>query len=185
MEIQIVGKHTQITDKVRDYAEKKIARLERYLPRVTRAQVELSMEDTRAASDRAVVQATLNYGGAVLRAQHRSSDLLQSIDAVSDALHRQATRFKARLYRSEQRRRKPAAELAPPPVAELETEGEPARVVRRKRFPMKPMTAEEALDEMELLGHSFFLFLNSETRQYNVAYKRQAGDYGLIEPEAL
>lgn len=185
MEIQLVGRHPQLTDRVREYATKKIAKLERYLPAVTRAKVELSYEDTKSAADRALVQVTLNCNGTLLRAQERSPDFLTAIDAVSDALHRQLGRYKARLYRSEQRRRKPTAVEEPGPVVEEAAEEEPARIVRRKRFPMKPMPPEEAIDEMERLGHDFFLFMNSETGQYNVVYRREGGDYGLIEPEAL
>ncbi len=182
MEIQVVSRHPQVTEQVRAYAEKKIARLERYLPIARAAQIELSLEKTRSAADRALVQVTLSCNGAVLRAQDRSADFLTSIDAVSGALRRQIDRYKARVYRSSQRppksARGPQPSLAP-------AEEPPSQVVRSKRFPMKPMTAEDAVHEMELLGHDFFLFMNSETRQHNVVYRRSAGGYGLIEPEAL
>lgn len=185
MEMQVVVRSPEIPEKVREYAEKKLARLEHYLSLVNRAQVELSLEKTRSATDRALVQVTLNCNGSILRAQQRSADFFTSIDSAREVLYKQLKRYKAKLYRSENRPRKgfaPAATTAPEEPIE---ESEKARIVRRKRFAMKPMTPEEAIDEMALLGHDFFLFLNSETQQYNVVYRRSAGDYGLIEPEAL
>ncbi|MEE9284123.1 MAG: ribosome-associated translation inhibitor RaiA [Dehalococcoidia bacterium] len=181
MEIHLVSRNLEVQQNVRDYVQKKIAKLERYFPQASSAQVELSLENTRSAGDRAVVQVTLNCNGTLLRAQDRSADLFASIDTVSNALHRQLERYKAKLYRSENRRRKAAESLAPPTVEDEES----VRVVRRKQFPMKPMAPEEAIDEMELLGHDFFLFMNTETQQFNVVYRRSAGDYGVIEPEAL
>ena len=184
MEIHLVSRHADIGEKVREYAHEKIARLERYLTQASSAQVELSLEKTRSAADRAVVQVTLNCNGTMLRAQDRSADFLTSIDTVSSALHRQLDRYKAKLYRSEHRRKKATESLAPP-VEDEEDEEQPVRVVRRKRFAMKPMAPEDAIEEMEFLGHNFFLFMNSDTQEYNVVYRRSTDDYGLIEPEAL
>lgn len=181
MDIQIAGKHFHIPERLHDYAEEKVSKLDRYLPKAQLARVELRREQTKSASDRCIVEVTINGSGVVLRAQERSSDHYTAIDSAADALRRQARRFKTRV--SKRRSGGKAAEVLAP---ELSIDEEPVgAVVRRKRFEMKPMPAEDAIDEMELLGHSFFLFINEETGTHNVVYRRAGGDYGLIEPEAL
>ncbi|MBI3744290.1 MAG: ribosome-associated translation inhibitor RaiA [Chloroflexi bacterium] len=182
MDIQLLTRNPGIANDVRDYAEKKVTKLERYLPAAARAKIELTFEKTRSVADRAIVQVTLSSNGSMLRAQHRSSDFRTSTDAVVHALERQAQRFKARLYRSEQRHpKKPAEVLGPEPAVEPES----GVLVRRKRYAMKPMIADEAIAEMLMLGHDFYMFMNAETREYAVVYRRSAGDFGLIEPEPL
>ena len=180
MDITFVGKHTSVPQNVRDYATEKIERLERHIPKATAAQVELVLEKTKSADHRAVVQVTINANGSVIRAQRRSSDFNQAIDAVFDSLQRQGARYKDRLYRRNERRSKATEVLAPEPA---QAPADP--IVRRKLFAMKPMNEEDAIEEMEAVGHTFYLFKNAETRQYNVIYKRESGDYGLIEPDEL
>ncbi len=181
MELHFVGKKMDVPQRVQEYAEEKLSKLERYAPMISGGQVELSIEQTRSAQDRTIVQVTLNINGTVLRAQERAAEFHIAIDRVAHTLESQARRYKAKHYRSEQRRGSKVSEaLAEPPTLE-----EPARVVRRKQFEMKPMEPEDAIDEMELLGHDFFLFQNSATQTFNVVYRRSGGDYGLIEPEAL
>ena len=138
--------------------------------------------DEKAAKDRAVVQVTLNCNGTLLRGQERAVDHFKAVDSVAGVLQRQTQRLKAKLYRAEQRGLKASEQLAPP----LSMEEEPlGQVVRKKRFVMQSMSPEEAILEMELVGHGFFMFLNSKTQEHNVVYRRSGGDYGLIEPEAL
>ena len=180
MELHFVGKKIDVPQRVQEYAEQKLSKLERYVPAISGAQVELSLEQTRSAQDRTVVQVTLNINGTILRAQERAAEFHLAIDRVTRSLESQAKRFKAKHCRSEQRRGGKISEaLAEPPTTD-----EPARVVRRKQFAMKPMEPEDAIDEMELLGHDFFLFQNAATQTFNVVYRRSGGDYGLIEPEA-
>ena len=149
---------------------------------ITSAQIEISQEKTKSARDRAIVQVTLNCDGRVLRGQERAADHFSATDAVADVLQRQARKHKTKLQRKGHRAVKAGESFAPEPTIEEEP---PGTIVRTKRFPMKPMTADEAVDELELLGHGFFMFLNSETQEHNVVYRRKGGDYGLIEPDAL
>ncbi|MSQ26072.1 MAG: ribosome-associated translation inhibitor RaiA [Dehalococcoidia bacterium] len=183
MELRFAAKHTTISDGVRRYAEDKIGRLERYLPVVNTASVEFTLEKTRAAGDRVVIQVTLNCNGHVLRTQHRAAEFQTAIDLAADSLHRQAPRFKAKAQRSALRR---PARGAVSQVSEASAPAEDAEaeaLLRRKQFAIKDMTPEAAAEEMDLLGHSFYMFKNAKSQVYNVVYRRSAGGYGLIEPQ--
>lgn len=183
MELHFVAKHTIISDGERQYAQEKIGRLERYLPVVNTANVEFTLEKTRAAGDRAVIQVTLNCNGHMLRTQHRAADFQTAIDLAEDSLHRQAPRFKAKAQRSALRRPArgavPQVSEASAPVEDAEAEA----LLRRKQFTIKDMTPEAAAEEMDLMGHNFYLFKNAKSQIYNVVYRRSAGGYGLIEPQ--
>lgn len=187
MNIRIVGKDVEITEWLEQYIEKKIGKLDRYLPRAQEALVELRHEATKSADQRNVVEITLyDSKGAVLRGEERSSDLFAAIDAVVDTMYRQISRYKGR---RQARYRHANAEEEVWAVSELEevTEGEEEapRIVRVKRFAMAPMTPEEAIEQMELLGHSFFVFYNPDEGNINVVYRRKDGNYGLIIPELI
>lgn len=176
MELSINGRNIEISDWLRQYVEKRIGKLDRYLPTITEARVELSVEDTKSAGQVQIAQVTLRTDGHILRGEERSSDIFASIDAVLDKMYRQIIRYKEKRYRRGRRR----GEM--PPLEGYEEE--PGRqIVKRKRFSMHPMDEEEAIEQMELLGHDFFVFYNAETGEVNVLYRRQDGDYGLIEPE--
>lgn len=182
MQLIVKGKNTEVPEAVRRYAERKIGRLSRYLNNATEAVVELSQENTRGSNQRQVVQVTITATNAVLRGEERAADLFTAIDAAANTMKRQAERYKSKLYHLHQRRR--AAPAPGPEEVSLPSEPSPPdRVVRMKRFAIKPMTTEEAREQMELLGHDFFFFRSAETGQYNVIYRRHDGDYGLIEPE--
>ena len=149
--------------------------------------MELREENTRSASDRAVAQVTLRSRRTILRAEERTGDMFASIDAVSDKLERRIRRFKGKRARNHKRAVAEAntLEASVSPVAALieeEETPEEAAIVRRKRFEVYPMDPMEAVEQMELLGHDFFVFLNGETGQINVLYRRRDGTYGLIEP---
>ena len=185
MNLIIQTHNVELTDWLRQYVEKKIGRLERYLPDIDEARVELREESTRSASDRAVAQVTLRSRRTILRAEERTGDMFASIDAVSDKLERRIRRFKGKRARNHKRAIAEAnvIEEAFAPTAEMIEEEVPeAEIVRRKRFEVYPMDPLEAVEQMELLGHDFFVFLNAETGQINVLYRRRSGDYGLIEP---
>ncbi len=188
MNLIIQTHNVELTDWLRQYVEKKIGRLERYLPDIDEARVELREENTRSASDRAVAQVTLRSRRTILRAEERTGDMFASIDAVSDKLERRIRRFKGKRARNHKRAVAEAnsLEASTSPVAELIEEEEEipdeAAIVRRKRFEVYPMDPMEAVEQMELLGHDFFVFLNGETGQINVLYRRRDGTYGLIEP---
>ena len=146
-----------------------------------------------------MVQVTLDVHGTVLRGEHRAASTTAAINSVAEALDRRVKRYKSQAYRSERARRMiplgaqqaeqiEAEDLVPSDV-DTQPEGDadggslPVGVlVRVKRFDMKPMTVEEAAFQMQLLGHTFFMFLDSESEQYNLLYQRDDGDYGLIQP---
>ncbi|HAL61111.1 MAG TPA: ribosome-associated translation inhibitor RaiA [Chloroflexi bacterium] len=174
MNIIITGKNMEIGDVLRNYVEKKVTKLNRYLPTASEARVELAVEGTKDAEHSQVAQITLRSNGTILRSEERSSDIFASVDAALDKIHRQIIRYKEKRYR---RGRGPEKES---PLLEEE---ETPHIVRTKRFPVRPMDEEEAIEQMELLGHDFFVFFNASTGQVNVLYRRQDGNYGLIEPE--
>jgi putative sigma-54 modulation protein len=181
MDVTIKGKGVEVTDRLQDYVQKKMGKLDRYLPSITEIWVELSVEGTKAAQDRQVCQVTVRANGAILRAEERSDDIFGSIDTVLDKMYRQIARFKGK---RRNRWRGAAAPAEPLPVdLEEEFEEEPSNIVRFKRFRMTPMSPEEAIEQMELLGHDFFVFYNADEGQINVLYRRKEGNYGVIQPE--
>jgi putative sigma-54 modulation protein len=176
MQLIIKAKNIKVTEWLHDYVEAKIGKLDRYLPSISEARVELSTEKVKSAQDRQVVQVTLRSNGTILRAEERTDDIFASIDAVSDKIHRQIARYKGK-----RRARGRRLRGEPLPIEEMEEEAH--RIVRVKQFSMIPMTQDEAIEQMELLGHDFFVFFNSEVEGINVLYRRKDGDYGLIQPE--
>ena len=177
MQLMIQGKNIEVTDRLQEYIDKKVGKLDRYLPTITEARMELSVEGAKSAKDRQVAQLTLWSKGTLLRAEERTADMFTSIDAVVDKMYRQIVRYKGKRYG----RGRGTGE--PPPVEEFEEEEELPRIVRTKRFQVSPMDEEEAVEQMELLGHDFFVFFNVNTNEVNVIYRRKDGNYGLIEPE--
>jgi putative sigma-54 modulation protein len=185
MQISITGKNLEITESLRKYVEKKIGRLDRYLPNnILEGRVELTVESTRAAKDSQVAQVTLRTKQTVLRAEESSADMFASIDAVFEKMQRQIDRFKGKRW---SRRIEPAEASAAPEaavaVAEEEADENRHTISRVKRFPMTPMDEDEAVEQMELLGHDFYVFFNGNQSQVNVIYRRKNGGYGLIQPE--
>jgi putative sigma-54 modulation protein len=181
MQLSITGKNLEVTNALREYVEKKIGRLDRYLPNISDARVELSVESTRAAKDSQVAQVTVHTKRALLRAQEASADMFASIDTVFEKMQRQVDRYKGKRWA---KRGAEEEALAPAPVEEeVPASEESSRITRIKRFQMVPMDEEEAIDQMELLGHDFFVFFNINQNQINVVYRRSTGDYGLIVPE--
>jgi putative sigma-54 modulation protein len=183
MELVIKGKNMEVEKAAQDYIASKLNKLERHLPDIGEVKVELVQEMTKSAENRFVVQVTINSHGTLLRGEERAANIYAAVDIVVDVLNRQIERFKDRLYRSRRRitpfRREEAAEE----LQEEKAEGRESRIVKVKRFPVKPMTPEEAVDQMELLSHDFFIFFNPETDRFSVIYRRGDGYYGLIEPE--
>ncbi len=182
MELTITGKNLEINDTIRNYVEKKIGRLDRYLPNILDGRVELTVDEgARAAGDRQIAQVTLRTKKIILRAEEASADIFASIDAVFEKMQRQVDRYKGKRWA----KRGEAAEAAPEltEAVEEETAEEPVSVARVKRFRMVPMDEEEAIEQMELLGHDFYVFYNVNQSQVNVIYRRRNGEYGLIVPE--
>ncbi len=177
MQLIVSGKNLEVSDWLKEYCEKKIGKLDRYLPTLSEARVELGLEKTKDASKSQVVQVTLRNNGTILRGEERSSDFTAAIDAVSEKLTKQIDRYKGKRHRA---RALSDREPEPEPVEEVE----PApRIVRTKRFRTPPISEEEAIEQMELVGHNFFVFFNRDRGAINVLYRRNDGNYGVIEPE--
>jgi putative sigma-54 modulation protein len=180
MELQIVAKNSvEVSETLQAYVEKKVGKLGRYLPTLDEGKVEISREGTKLPEQRFTVQVTLVSRGVLIRAQEKSKDIRTAIDKVVDVLSKRIERYKGKLYdkgRGVSFTRQGAA------IEAEETEA-PKRVVKTKRFLVKPMSVDEAINQMELLGHDFFLFIDADTERINLLYRRENGDYGLIEPE--
>jgi putative sigma-54 modulation protein len=149
----------------------------RYLPSIDGGKVEISREGARQPDQRFVVQATLNSNGMVIRAQEKADDIRTAVDRVVDALTNRVARYKGKRFE----KGKDTVRTMEPAAAggEAATRG---RIVKTKQFTVKPMPVDEAAEQMELLGHDFFLFVNSDSGKANLLYRRKDGDYGLIEP---
>ena len=186
MEILIKGRNIPVTEALERYAREKVKRVARFFDEersVSRAEVELMHERNRAVSEPEVAEATLFINGSVLKASDASEDMYASIDRMSDKLERQVKRLRGRQIDRWQGQLKNTAEggVAQPFVVEDEEELE-ARIVRTKQFQMKPMSEEEAVLQLELLDHDFYVFTSADTGDINVVYRRRDGNYGLIEP---
>ncbi len=180
--VTIQGRDFSVSPKLQEYVEKKVGKLDRYLPAVQEARVDLAeAKSARSAVDRFVAQLTVPIRGAVLRAEERQDDIYAAVDAVLDKMHRQIERYKGKHTRG----RGSGAGAETVVESEEEMVLEPSDVVvRRKRFVLTPMNEAEAIEQMQMLSHDqFFVFYNAETNRINVLYRRKAGDFGLIDPE--
>jgi putative sigma-54 modulation protein len=181
MRLQVKGRNVEVSDSIREYAEAKLAKLEKLVKDPTRVEVELAVEKNPSIAANHVAEATVFTKGPTLRARESSADMKASIDQLVDKLERQVKRYR------EKRRRGRPPHGAPPvegagPMIPTDSEAE-SMIVKTKQFAIKPMTAEEAVLQLDLIGHDFFVFKNAETEQINVVYRRRDGNYGLIEPE--
>lgn len=186
LHVIVQGKHIAVTPALREYAEEKLGRIARYFDHVQEAQVVLSVERRRGDVGRAqVVEVTVRGDGVLLRGEEASADMYASIDLVVEKLKKQIARYRSRFIdrrRLEESRKKTRALVAADRA--LRAGPREPQIVRTKRFAMKPMTAEDAALQMELLGHDFFVFRNASSLEVNVVYKRADGNYGVIEPGA-
>ncbi len=174
MNLVISGKNLDITEGLRSAIEEKIGKLERYFTDTTEVHVTLSTEKNRQK-----IEITIPMKGSIIRAEEVSSDMYVSIDLVEEVIERQLRKYKNKLIDKEQN----AAHLSQSFIEADDYEDEDIQIIRSKKFAMKPMDPEEACVQMELIGHNFFVFRNSETDEVNVVYKRKGNTYGLIEPE--
>ena len=186
MDLIIHGRNVDITDWIEEYVDKKVGKMERYLPSANEARVELSHNETRDASDRYTSQITIWTNGQILRAEESTSDIFASIDASADKMYRQIRRFKGRYHT---RRRASAAasaeaeaEFLATMTQDIEEEEEEATIIRRKEFLLQPMNEEEAMEQMLLLGHDFFVYFDPDANGVNVLYRRRDGQFGLLQP---
>jgi putative sigma-54 modulation protein len=179
----VKGKNIDVPGPVRQYAERKMRRLERLLDDRSDAVVELSSEQHRSSADSQIAEVTLTVDGQILRSHASGPTYQASLDMVVDRIERQAVdaREKPRSkVRPEETMAERLADEEPESVDESEMPT--SRIVKTKRFAIEPMFEEDALERMEELGHQFFIFVNAETEKLGVLYKMPSGDYGLIEP---
>jgi ribosome hibernation promoting factor len=180
MQFHVKGRNLEVSDAMRSYAEQKLAKLERQLqdPRI---ELELAVERNPSIAANHVAEATIWTKGPVLRAREASSDMRASIDQLVEKLERQVTRYRTQ---GRSRRRRAARANGPTPEAMpvIADEEEPM-IVKTKQFPVKPMTPDEAVLQLELIGHDFFVFRNADSGELNVVYRRRDRNYGLIEPQ--
>ncbi len=188
--VHIHARDTNISNSLREYIEKKVGKLDRFLPSLTEARMDVAEARTaRSAADRQVAQLTVQMRGTVLRAEETSDDMFAAVDAVLDKMERQIKRYKGKrwLNRGPGLGTEALGAAAAEEMAEAVEgdEGEAAGVIaRRKRFQVAPMNEVEALEQMQLVGHNnFFVFYNADTNRINVLYRRKDGSFGLIEPE--
>ncbi len=174
MKMIISGKNIDVTPGLRSAVEAKLGKLERYFTADTEIYVTLSVE-----KDRQKIEVTIPMKGNIIRSEQTSSDMYVSIDLVEEIIERQLRRYKTKLIAQQQA----AASFQPDYLEGDEEEAEEVKIVRTKKFDIKPMYPEDACVQMELLGHSFYVFCNAETDQVNVVYRRKGNTYGLIEPE--
>ncbi|MBO8157626.1 MAG: ribosome-associated translation inhibitor RaiA [Bacillaceae bacterium] len=184
MNYNIRGENIEVTEAIRDYVEKKVGKLERYFDTTPTSDVHVNL---RVYNDEQRIEVTIPMTNLLLRAEESHTDLYAAIDLVVDKLERQIRKYKTKVNRKF--RQKGAPKYA---FAEMEKEAKKLReddddnieIVKTKRFNLKPMDSEEAVLQMDLLGHNFFVFTNSETGDTNVVYRRKDGRYGLIEPNS-
>ncbi len=173
MQLTVTGRNLEVTDSLRAYAEEKLRRLTKYLENIVTVHVVLSVEKHRQ-----ITEVTLRVRDLTIRAEESTEDLYSSIDLVMEKLERQILRYKERIVHHMARvggRGEREAVVA--------GGGEAPRVVKTKRFAVKPAEVDEAILQMDLLGHAFYVFRNASTDEVNVVYRRRDGNYGLIEPE--
>ncbi len=188
MDLKIHARNVELTDRLREHVERKVSKLDRYLPNIREVRVDLAIERHKQL-ERCIAQLTLwDTRGTILRAEEkRQSDIYAALDMSLDKMYRQIRRYKGK-RRRRGGRSADAEFMALEPLpgnieAEEDIEEEKTAIVRRKRVELIPMSEEEAIDQMELLGHTFFVFFNAETAKIGVLYRREDGNYGVLEPE--
>ncbi len=184
--LEIVGRDFEVTDRIQEYVDKKVAKLDRHLSMIDEIRVELAhVKSARSAIDRYVAQMTVRGKALLLRSEERSDDVRMAIDVALEKLLRQTARYKGKKFHG-RGDGKSAAEVVPVEDALEYVEEEAPVIARRKKFDLTPMDEMEAIEQMKLLGHdNFFIFFNAQTGKLNVLYRRRDDTYGLIEPNVI
>ncbi|MCR4945203.1 MAG: ribosome-associated translation inhibitor RaiA [Clostridium sp.] len=176
MKVTVVAKNIQLTPALKESVEKKISKLDRYFEPNIEARATLSVQKNRQ-----IVEVTIPFNGVILRGEESTEDMYKSIDLVEDKLERQIRKQKTKLAKRNSGGSLRYSSFNPKEVDESLEEDK--KVVKTKSFNVKPMSSEEAILQMELLGHNFFVYQDADTNRVSVMYKRKDGDYGLIEPD--
>lgn len=175
MKFIIVGRNIEVTPGLRAAVEEKIGKLDKYFNPDTEVHVTLSVE-----KERQKIEVTIPVKGSIIRSEQVSNDMYVSIDLVEEVIERQLKKYRTKLVTKQQNA---SAVFKQEFLDGVADEDEEIKIIRTKKFSMKPMYPEDACVQMELLGHDFFVFINAETEDVNVVYKRKGNTYGLIEPE--
>lgn len=188
MELKIHARNVDVTGRLQEHVERKVSKLDRYLPNIQEVRVDLAIEHRKQGQDQCIAQLTLrNTRGVILRAEDkRQPDIYAALDVALDKMYRQIERYKGkRKRRGGDRYAETGFETVEPvPLDEaFEEEEDKLAIVRRKHVNLIPMSEEEAIDQMELLGHNFFIFYNAENAKIGVLYRREDGNYGVLEPD--
>jgi putative sigma-54 modulation protein len=194
MEIEILGDDFRVSEPLTNYVQKKLEKLDRYLPNIMDVRVELGREHTRRGEDFAVAQITIRHRrGAILRAQEKvAGEIELAINLAVDKMYRQIQRFKGKRVRKGRERYSATIEELgiAEAIPEVEVDGDvqeqalaEPEIIRRKNVGITAMDEDEAIEQMELLGHTFFVFFNQATGNVNVVYKRRSGGYGVLNPQ--
>jgi len=182
MKYNVRGENIEVTPAIREYVEKKISKLERYFTEAPDAKVNVNLRFNQDKSSK--VEVTIPLPQLVLRAEETNVDMYAAIDLITDKLERQIRKHKTKVNRKFREKGEPSFTFVATESPEaLDYEEEDLELVRTKRFDLKPMDSEEAILQMNMLGHSFYVFTNSENNRTNVVYKRKDGRYGLIEAQ--
>ena len=176
MKVTVIAKNMELTEALKEIVQKKISKLEKYFEKDVEAKATLSVQKNRQ-----IIEVTIPFNGAILRGEESTSDMYKSLDLVEDKLERQIRKQKTRLSR------KHGGSVRFGELSDIDSnvEEDLGNLVRVKKFGVKPMNSEEAILQMDLLGHNFFVFQDADTNRVNVVYKRKDGDYGLLEPELI
>ncbi len=174
MKLIIVGRNMEVTPALRETIEDKLGKLDKFFAQEIEANVTLSVD-----KDRHKIEVTIPVRGDIIRSEQVSNDMYVSIDLVEEVIERQLKKYKNKLVQKHQSGDSFKKEF----IEKDYLDEDEIRIVRRKQFDIKPMYPEDACVQMELLGHSFYVFMNAETEQMSVVYKRKGGTYGMIEPE--
>ena len=175
MRITITGRNIELTQGIKDAVEDKLSKLEKYFAEDTEVHATLSVE-----KERQKIEVTIPVKGQIIRSEQVSNDMYVSIDLVEEVIERQLKKYRHKIITKQQNA---AAYFNEEFINKDDEDDEEIKIIRSKKFGMKPMYPEDACVQMELLGHSFFVFRNAETDEVNVVYKRKGNTYGLIEPE--
>ncbi|MBE9078249.1 ribosome-associated translation inhibitor RaiA [Romeria aff. gracilis LEGE 07310] len=186
MRLVIQGKNIEVTDAIHDYVHQKVGRvIDHFAHRVKNVDVNLSVPRKLRGQPQQIAEVTVYAEGATIRAEEKHESLYASIDLVADKLARQLQKYKDKLQQRPAKAAPGNAFEQAPLSADMIRDREPElppKVVRNKFFAMPPMTVEEALDNLQLVGHDFYMFHNSETGEINVIYERNHGGYGILQP---
>jgi putative sigma-54 modulation protein len=181
MRLQVKGKNHEVSETIRRYAEEKMQKLDRQLHELAEVELELRVEKNPSIADNQVAEATVRTKGPTLRVTEASTDMKASIDQLTEKLLRQIDHVRGKQRRDRHARDNGIPSGGPMSISDEEETGE--QIVKVKQFSVKPMSPEEAVLQLELIGHDFFVFRSDDSGELNVIYRRKNGGYGLIEPQ--